>query len=475
MQLPRGDEYNQSIQNPPTAFKNGELKLCVYESTPLGLPKPYSGGFTTTYHLYNKNAGKDFAVRCFTRQINELEKRYNAISNFLKNNKASSYFVSAEYEKQGINVNGTFYPIIKMDWTQGLPLNFFITKNIGNHKVIEQILSDFKNLILELEKKRIAHGDLQHGNIIVKDSKLVLIDYDGMYLDEIKELKANEVGHPNYQHPLRTEEHYNHRIDYFSSIVIYLGLRAINIKPDLWNKYDNGENILFKTPDFIDVENSQLVKELEKIEPIKSYVENFKKIRFLEFEKIPSLTDFIQGKIPKGNLTAFKTIPVNRGAYPIIDALNDEKIFSNVGQRVEIVGKVHKTVNKTDKNSEDYKLLLLGKFNDKKFGLSVIYWPKIFKTINKLKLTNPNDYYKKWVSITGVVEQHKGLLTIEIENPAQVQIITQEEAFKKINSANTSTTLGDFFPNSFNTKTNTTNQKPKADTPWWLQNKDFFK
>ena len=73
MNLPRGDEYNQSIQNPLSAFKDGELKRCQYEQTPLGLPKPYSGGFTTTYHLFNAPT-KDFAVRCFTRQINELEK-----------------------------------------------------------------------------------------------------------------------------------------------------------------------------------------------------------------------------------------------------------------------------------------------------------------------------------------------------------------------------------------------------------------
>lgn len=473
MYLPRGDEYNQAIQNPLSAFKDGELKLCKYEHTPLGLPKPYSGGFTTTYHLFN-HPTKDFAVRCFTRQINELEKRYSAISNFLKANKASNYFVNAEYQQQGINVNGTFYPIIKMDWSQGLQLNFFITKNIGNHQVIEQLLTDFKNLILELEKKRVAHGDLQHGNIIVKDSKMVLIDYDGMYLDNIKELKANEIGHPNYQHPLRTEEHYNHRIDYFSSIVIYTALRAINIRPDLWQKYDNGENMLFKASDFVDIDNSPLVKELEKVEPIKSYVESFKKIRFLEFEKIPSLTDFIQGKIPKGNLVPFKTIPVNRGAYPIIDAKETEKIANQIGKRVEIVGMVHKTVNKKDKNEEEYKLLLLGSFVNKKFGLSVIYWPKVFKTIKKLRLTDPNEYYRKWVSITGVVEQHKGLLTIEIENPAQVQVITQEEGFKKINSAKTGNTIGDLFPQLKTQHTNNS-QQPKIELPWYLQNKDWFK
>ena len=51
MALPRGDEYNQAVQNPRVNFSDTELKLCHVETNPLGLPKPYSGGFTTTYRL----------------------------------------------------------------------------------------------------------------------------------------------------------------------------------------------------------------------------------------------------------------------------------------------------------------------------------------------------------------------------------------------------------------------------------------
>jgi hypothetical protein len=454
MYLPRGDEYNQAIQNPRTAFRDEDLKICQFEKTNLGLPKPYSGNFTTTYHLFNYPT-KDFAVRCFTRQISDLEKRYKAISNFLRENKSNNYFVNAEYLDKGINVNGKFYPIIKMDWSKGSQLNFFISNNLGNRSILEKLLENFKSLVVELENKKIAHGDLQHGNIIVRDSKIVLIDYDGMYLESIKDLKANEIGHPNYQHPLRTEKYYDHRLDYFSSIVIYICLQAVIIKPDLWNRYDNGENMLFKASDFKNLESAPLVKELDNIAELKPHIANLRKIRYLEFEATPSLSNFIQGKVPKANVGEIKFIPESRFAYPIFDAKETDRIALQIGKRVEIIGVVEKIISKTDKNNEKYLFLLLGTPINRKFGLRVIYWPNFLKLISKLKLRDPIQYDGKLISITGVVEHHKGLC-ITIDNPAQVQLISDQERLEK---------------NYLTKKNNQTN----SSQPWYHQNRDFFK
>ena len=42
-----------------------------------------------------------------------------------------------------------------------------------------------------LEKEQIAHGDLQTGNLMVSagGSVVQLIDYDGMYVDDIKDIR----------------------------------------------------------------------------------------------------------------------------------------------------------------------------------------------------------------------------------------------------------------------------------------------
>jgi hypothetical protein len=178
MLLPRGDEYNVAVQNPRIAFSDTDLKNGSVETTPLGLPKPYSGGFTITYKISNHQAA--WAVRCFHRDIQDLQKRYQSIGNFLSKN-SSSYFVDAKYLAEGIKINGKGFPIIKMRWLEGEPLNIYLGKAYNQKAKVEKLLSDFVQLINELEKFGIAHGDLQHGNIIVKNDKLHLIDYDGMY------------------------------------------------------------------------------------------------------------------------------------------------------------------------------------------------------------------------------------------------------------------------------------------------------
>lgn len=453
MQLPRGDEYNQTIQNPRTAFKDVQLQNCDFEKNPIGLPKPYSGGFTTTYHLSNAKTNTNLAVRCFTRFIQDLDKRYAAITKFLKQNSNSHYFLKAEYQADGIRVNGKWFPIIKMEWTEGSPLNYYISKNIGNQKIIEHLLTDFKTLISELDRLNISHGDLQHGNIIVKNGKLVLIDYDGIYLDEIKNLKPNEIGHPNFQHPLRTPDYYDKRMDRFSQIIIWLGLRAINIKPELWSKYENGENILFKSMDFSDLENSPLIQELLKVQVLKTYVENFKKIRFLAFDKIPSLDDFIKGNIPKVSIPKIlQPLPYNKGAYPIVDAFENNELMKYISQRVEVIGRTKKVYRGKDKYDEEFIFLFLGR---KEQTFRLCFWPRKLESIKKYNLTQPDHYENQWISVTGVIYQGQKSLSLDIDNPSQIQVLTEDEAINRLNSKPTIT-------NNINTTNSTTVQ-----TKWW--------
>jgi hypothetical protein len=94
MLLPRGDEYNIAVQNPRIAFTDIDLKTGLVETTQLGLPKPYSGGFTITYKLSNGQTA--WAVRCFHRDIQDLQRRYRSIGNFFSKN-PSQYFVDAQY------------------------------------------------------------------------------------------------------------------------------------------------------------------------------------------------------------------------------------------------------------------------------------------------------------------------------------------------------------------------------------------
>ena len=292
MLLPRGDEYIIAVQNPRTAFGDAELKGCTAEVDRFTIPKPYSGGFTATFHLLNQS--REWAVRCFTRSISDLQERYAAIDRFLARNN-ESFLVGTFYLSQGIRIAGQWYPIIKMQWVKGDTLNGFIEKNIGNAGRLKKLIPEFVSLVRRLQRLKIAHGDLQHGNILVREAKLFLIDYDGMFLPKLSRLKTNEIGHVNYQHPGRNASHYGPSIDRFSSIVIYLGLRAISESPKLWNKYDDSENLLFRAGDFANPAGSPLVRELAALPALSSEVERFQGVCKLSIDDVPDLETFISG------------------------------------------------------------------------------------------------------------------------------------------------------------------------------------
>jgi hypothetical protein len=73
-----------------------------------------------------------------------------------------------------------------------------------------------------LRDAEIAHGDLQHGNIIVEHGHLRLVDHDGLFVPEMAGWTSSEVGHQHYQHPARDAAFFNKHLDNFSAIVIYL-------------------------------------------------------------------------------------------------------------------------------------------------------------------------------------------------------------------------------------------------------------
>lgn len=300
MILPRGDEYSIAIQNPSSCFSDNDLKLGTVQTNNLGLPIPYSGGFTTTYKVRNGNFS--WAVRCFTREIGNLQKRYQAIDEFIHKT-GCDYLVEARYLKHGIQVNNEWSSIIKMHWIEGDLLNIHIGKILNKTEEVESLLRNFVNLIKKLHRDKISHGDLQHGNIIVRNDKLFLIDYDGMFLSEITAVGTGEVGHPNYQHPKRSIKNFDGKLDDFSSLVIYLALNALLIKPELWKKYNNAENILFKKEDFFDPLNSELFYELSQIEELKHLANNLAYVCLSDFSKIPSLENFIKNKKNLGKLT----------------------------------------------------------------------------------------------------------------------------------------------------------------------------
>lgn len=268
MAWPQATDYNAAIQNPQVCFGDPDLRAGQAVGDMLGLPRPHSGNFADVYQVQGSN-GQSWAVKCFTREVHDLQSRYQAISGHLDQNQRP-FMVDFHYLEQGIRIRGQWYPILKMRWVEGFRLNEFLAEQVDRPAVLERLTSLTVKLAHELREARMAHGDLQHGNILlVPGSKtgslaLRLIDYDGLFVPSLADKPSGEVGHPNYQHPQRLREGvYNPEVDRFSLLVIYTALRSLRVGgKKLWERHDNGENLLFREEDFRTPANSKLLPEL---------------------------------------------------------------------------------------------------------------------------------------------------------------------------------------------------------------------
>ena len=277
MSYPTLSEYQDAIQNPKTCFLLPELKTSQPELDRFGIPRPYSGNFAVVFPVSFSN--KKWAVRCFARDLSDRELRYRAINRYLNTNKLSC-MVDFEFIQQGIKIRNNWYPILKMEWVDGLPINKYIENNLLNPKKIIDLRDKFYAMVTELQKFGVSHGDFQHGNILVSNNQLKLVDYDCMFVPGLKGLKSNELGHINYQHPKRSANDFGPHIDNISSWCIYLSLEALGKEPTLWKVLDAGdENLLFKKHDLEYPATSNAFRVLERVSDknVKYITECFRK------------------------------------------------------------------------------------------------------------------------------------------------------------------------------------------------------
>lgn len=252
---PSPQDYSEAVQTAAASFVDEELRQGRVETTNLDLPRSVSGNFATVFCF--RCPQRKVAVRCFLHNIPHQQERYHAISQYVLND-GLPCTVPFEYVPKGIKIHGEWYPILKMEWVEGVTLKQFIETNLGNSMALNLLGSYFKEMTLSLTRCGVAHGDLQHDNIMISSDELRLVDYDGMYVPALSGRTASELGHPNYQHPHRCEKDFGPHLDNFSAWVIYASLKALSRDPSLWPKLNaNGECLLFRRSDFEHREVSQ--------------------------------------------------------------------------------------------------------------------------------------------------------------------------------------------------------------------------
>lgn len=144
-----------------------------------------------------------------------------------------------------------------------------MTQNKEDKQTLKKLAKDFSNMCEQMHKHHFAHGDLQHGNIMVgKDGKLYLVDYDSMYTPSLQGAFDDIKGKDEYQRPKRKDNKFAHeKLDYFSELIIYISILGVAENPDFVEEYQlkDAERMLFSKNDFQNITQSKIYQELQAL------------------------------------------------------------------------------------------------------------------------------------------------------------------------------------------------------------------
>lgn len=268
MNYPLISEYVQSIKFSEENFDKLSNLCPVLDED--GNPVMFSGNFAIVFKMQDKQTGKLHAVKCFLREQEGREESYKLIASELEY-VSSTFLTPIQYLEKEIFVDttqgeDTEFPVLLMDWVEGLTLDKYIRNNIHDPYKLALITYQFCRMGSWLLSQEFAHGDLKPDNIIVReDGHLVLVDYDGMFVPAMRGQKARELGSVDYRHPLRREDVFNGNIDDFSIASIALSLKVISLKPELFDEFGEGDRLLLCAKDYIDLKHSLALNSIQKM------------------------------------------------------------------------------------------------------------------------------------------------------------------------------------------------------------------
>jgi hypothetical protein len=330
-------------------FADPVLAQGVVRKRDSGLPFARSGNFALTYEV--SSAGRRYAVRCFHKEADSLEQRYEAIGRKLRSI-AGPYFVGFEFQPAGIRTESGQYPMVRMEWAEGCTLARFVSEHRDHPEILRQLRETLRALARHLHGHEIAHGDIQPGNIIVRTATdLKLIDYDGMFVPELEPWGGTELGQRNFQHPGRSWLHFDERLDRFPFAVLDVALESLALQPALWELTGSDEaGIVLRAADFADPAVSPAFSVLAELDGLAVRARQLAAICRSPFERIPALDDFLAGRrIPATAPVAFTrpgaaAKPAYLPAYAVVDATNFARCCAHIGDRVEMIGRIRRVV-----------------------------------------------------------------------------------------------------------------------------------
>jgi DNA-binding NarL/FixJ family response regulator len=264
---PNLQEYQDAIIKAERDFKDERLRDLTVQRH-LNMPWtawPRAGSFGVVFKV--EGNADAYAVKVFYNPQRDRQLRYRLIDEHLRRIPKPHGLVSFAYDETGIRVNDYEYPTLVMEWADGAPLDTYLRQRLNSRDTFDNLRAceEWIVTLQELRRSTIAHGDLQHRNILVQaDGTFHLVDYDGMFVPSMRQhgLGACEAGVAAYQHPQRKREggRFDERMDDFSALVILLTLACVDA--DLWKRYHQEGRLLLSEADLLSPRESPLLTQL---------------------------------------------------------------------------------------------------------------------------------------------------------------------------------------------------------------------
>src|SRR5262249_48132524 len=150
----------------------------------------------------------------------------------------------------------------------------FVRQYVDRPAMLDALLHIWVRMAGRLRSARIAHGDLQPGNLLLVPGSRAnspaarLIDYDRMFVPAPAGPASGAGRPPSHQPPQRLREQtYSPEVDRFPLLLIATALSCLKGggRP-LWETYDTGDNLLFREADLQAPVKSPLFYELLKLD-----------------------------------------------------------------------------------------------------------------------------------------------------------------------------------------------------------------
>ena len=264
MQYPLISEYVRAIQDASNNLD--ELAYLIPVQDDHGEPYRSSGAFAVVFKMKDEQTGKCYALKCFTEEQEGRAEAYRQIADELEF-VDSSYITSVKYLDKEIFVDSSCeedeFPVLLMDWIDGETMENYIAENYQDNYTMAMLCYRFCKMAAWLRSQPFAHGDIKPDNIMVRpDGTLTLVDYDGMFVPAMKGQKSPTIGTKDFSHPLRTIDDFDETIDDFALASIALSLKAISLKPSLFDEYGAADRLLFSVDDYCDLSKSKVMAAL---------------------------------------------------------------------------------------------------------------------------------------------------------------------------------------------------------------------